>query len=405
VDLPDYIATGDLQALEQRLTALTTAGQPAACPVHVSLGAPTEYTNNFGHLTHAIASHLVDGRTDLLPPINTAPKLAQRLHDAASWGRVDAMTSEFTDMPTDLTNELWKRVVRISSSPESLTGVERSVAAEVLMRLGYPLTATEILGLSETEPSQVTFHPESVRAELTALRWRWAYDRLEQRVLEGAADLALSPASRIRLANFVVVINGKRGADTPAFHRAADLGRAALAELTDEADLARCLAEHTHYRAVAYEPFMRKDLESTLICMDRAEHALLRCRPESPGVELLAWLDHAFPMYETLSKIFLADGDIPRALESTARLVEVDPRDSRAWHVRARTLATAGDLEQAVDAWERILPMGGLPVASASFYLGWASEQLGHTAEAREFYALSASIDPTPIAIAEWATP
>jgi tetratricopeptide (TPR) repeat protein len=128
---------------------------------------------------------------------------------------------------------------------------------------------------------------------------------------------------------------------------------------------------------------------------------LARAEPESGLVDILAWKDHAFPMFETLSKTLLAAGDVERALEASNTLITISPHDHRVWAVRARTLVAADDLPGAIEAWERIVPMGGLPVAGAAFFLGWAHEQLDDVARAREYYALSYAVDPTPIAVSE----
>ncbi|QFZ75175.1 hypothetical protein GFH48_19570 [Streptomyces fagopyri] len=138
--------------------------------------------------------------------------------------------------------------------------------------------------------------------------------------------------------------------------------------------------------------------------LGRAARALEAARPAPDSPDFLSWSDHAFPMFETLSKTLLGYGEVPRALDSTARLVEINPNDHRAWAVHGRAPAHAGDLDAAVRAWERILPLGALPVAAAAFHLGWAHGQLGDADRARAFHRLSYAVDPTPEAIAGRAT-
>lgn len=400
-ELPAYRVVEDGPTLSRRLLALTEAGRPAACPVHVGLGDPVPLSDNDAHVTHTIARHLAEGTTHALPPFNSVPHPALRVLNAASRDRVDAMTADFADMPADLRSDLWARVDEVCRRGASLSPAERGIAAELLLRLGYPLRAAEILGLLDADIATHTFRPGMVRAELQVLmRLRpQARPVLEERALHAAADPGLAPAVRLRLANYIVVLDGKRGRATPAFHRAVELARRAMEEMS-ETGLVRHLAEHTLYRAIAFEPYLRGDREGTMEFLGLAAHALETARPGSDSVDFLSWSDHAFPMFETLSKTLLAYGQIPQALDSTARLVEINPNDHRAWAVRGRALAHAGDLNAAVEAWERILPLGGLPVAAAGFFLGWAHEELGEADRAREYYRLSYAVDPTPEAIA-----
>ncbi|MFG2476586.1 hypothetical protein [Streptomyces fagopyri] len=405
VELPAYRTADDGPALSRRLLALTEAGQPAACPVHVGLGDPVALSDNDALITHTLARHLAEGTAHTLPPFNSVPHPALRVLNAASWDRVDAMTADFAEMPVDLASGLWARVDEVCRHGAPSSPAERGAAAELMLRLGYPLRAAEILGLLDADITTHAFRPDMVRAELqTFMRLRpEARPVLEGRALRAAADPGLPPAARLRLANYIVVLDGKRGTATPEFHRAVALGRRATEEMP-ETGMVRHLAEHTLYRAIAFEPYLRGDREGTMEFLGRAARALEAARPAPDSPDFLSWSDHAFPMFETLSKTLLGYGEVPRALDSTARLVEINPNDHRAWAVRGRALAHAGDLDAAVRAWERILPLGGLPVAAAAFYLGWAHGQLGDADRARAFHRLSYSVDPTPETIAGRAT-
>jgi tetratricopeptide (TPR) repeat protein len=400
--LPSYVIADDLQTFNQRLNALITAGRPAACPVHLGLGEPTEYTNGLGFVTHTIATRLAAGTAGSLPPFNGLQRPALRLYTAASWGRADAVLAGFADMPTDLTSDLWHQVSAVISDRGSLTRVERGAAAELMLRLDYPLVAAKLVDVVDVDLATHAFHPETVRAEISVLARIRSRDRaqVEDLALRAAGDAELPPAERIRLANFVVVMNGRRGTDSAALHQAADLGRKALEEMPGDG-LVRHLSEHTLYRATAYEPYLRGDLTLTMEYMDQAERALIESALPSGEAELLSWKDHIFPLYETASKIHLAYGEIDSALETTRKLVEIAPRDHKALSVRAWALTAADDLAGAMRTWEQFIPLGGPPVATGAFYLGWAHEQLGDTAQAREYYALSYMVDPTPAAITE----
>ncbi|MCM2420618.1 tetratricopeptide repeat protein [Streptomyces sp. RKAG293] len=395
--LPKHVPTPGAPAFAQRLRALMTAGTPAVCPIHVGLGDPVPGSSSLATITHAIARHLVDGTADQLPVFNTAPPPALRILQAASWARLDAMTGDFDQMPADLAGDLWHCVGAVCASPGELTRAEGRAASDLLLRLGYPRRAGEVLGLLDADIHTHVFHPETVRAELAVLfrLHPGAQDILEERALQAAADESLPPRARLALANFVVVRNGKRGTQTLALHTAAWFGQQAMAQITGSG-MDRHLAEHTLYRAIAYVPFLRKDGDQTMELLDRAALALEdACPSPDAGLQRLAWEDHAFPMFETLSKTLLAQGKTEQALASSERLTHLSPYDHRAWAVRAQALVAAGHLEDAAVAWEQTLPQGGLPVAAALFYLGWVHQQLGSPAEAAEHYRRSLAVDPT----------
>ncbi|MER6782455.1 MULTISPECIES: tetratricopeptide repeat protein [unclassified Streptomyces] len=399
--LPTYLPAPGAPAFARRLRALMAADAPAACPIHVGLGDPVPNSSSLAVLTHTTARYLVDGNAHLLPSFNTAPPPALRILNAASWGRDDAMAREFDAMPQDLASDLWRSVDKVCEAPETLTRIERRTASDLFLRLGYPQRAGQVLGLLQADVNTHAFHPETVRAELAVLfrLHPGAQDVLEDRALQAAADAGLPPRARVSLANFVVVRNGKRGTDTPALHRAAELGRRAMAEI-EGTGMDRHLAEHTLYRAIAYEPFLVRDVALTMELLERAALALIEAQPRRDTVEYQAWEDHAFPMFETLSKTLLAQGRADEALTSTAELVELSPHDHRAWAVRAQALVAVGELEEAVRAWERVLPQGGLPVAAALFYIGWAHDRMGNPAQAQSYYRRSHTVDPTPEALA-----
>ncbi|MFG1881024.1 tetratricopeptide repeat protein [Micromonospora sp. NPDC049102] len=402
MELPKYQAAPGAQALTERLMSLTTASQPAACPVYVGLGAPVTRSTNLALITYGIARHLVDGTAHLVPAFNTFPQPERRILDAASWDRVDATSSDFAAMPVDLASELWWLVDEACRAPCTLTPQERCVASDLMLRLGYPWRAGAILGLLDAGIADHPVNPETARAELAVLLrlHPGAYPLLEEWALRAASDPAVPPETRVRLANYVVVANGKRGADVPALHRAVDLGRRAMTEVTP-IGMDSHLTEHTFYRAVAYEPYLRGDMPRAMELLDRAAAALARAEPETGPLALLSWKDHAFPMYETLARTLLGQGRIGEALKATSTLTAISPYDHRVWEAQAKALVAANDLLGAIRAWEQVLPQGGLPVASAAFYLGWAHRQLGDVGLARDYLALSRSVDPTPAILTE----
>ncbi|WP_406318089.1 tetratricopeptide repeat protein [Streptosporangium sp. NBC_01639] len=393
--IPPYRLPGGAKPFARRLRALLSAGRPAACPVPIGLAAPQPLSDTVAICTHAIARHLVEGDAAALPIFNTRPPDTWRILTAASRNRPDAFTEEFGDLPADLASDLWLQVDQVCRDRDSLPPPALRAAADLLLRLGYPKKAAELLGMSGTKADAHRFNPRLAREEMSVL-FRFHHDsaQLEQLALNAAADEEIDAYARLMLANFIVVRNGKRGTDTPEAHQAAELGRAALASL-DDTETVKALAEHTWLRAVAYLPFLKSDVKATLAILDRAEECLALGRPSQGTLRILAWEDHATPLYETLAKTLILFGQAERAVAATDRLVELNPHDHRTWNRRGQALVAAGRIDEALHAFERTLPLGGIAVAEAAFHLGWVYEQLGKPDLARDHYLLSQRVDPT----------
>ena len=126
------------------------------------------------------------------------------------------------------------------------------------------------------------------------------------------------------------------------------------------------------YRAVAFVPFLRGDAEATFKLLDQALAQQMSAKAKAVSeLERLAWIDHAFPLYETIAKTHLRLGDVDKAVAATDHLTSLSPNDQRAWDVRGQALLRAGRLEEALAAYGRAVPLGGLPVARAAYHLGW----------------------------------
>jgi tetratricopeptide (TPR) repeat protein len=265
-----------------------------------------------------------------------------------------------------------------------------------MLRLGYMRTAADLLGMAGADEATHRFSPGAAVEELAVLvRRRHDARVLEERALEVARDASYPARVRFTMANFVVVRNGRRGSDTPAIHEAADLALATVAEL-DAGPFVTNLATQTVYRAIAFVPFVSGDCARTLELLDRAEaHQFAAQRAAADPLQRLAWVDHAFPLYETIAKTHLRLGDLARSLAATDKLAELSPNDPRGWDLRGQVLVRAGRLDEAIAAYARSIPVGGLPVARAAFFLGWIHQQLGQSEEALRYYRMSRQIDPT----------
>lgn len=400
---PAYLPPAGSKPLAARLRALSTAGVPVACGVYRGLADPGPASAKHAEATHARARH-VAGRSVELPHFNTNPPPILRVLAVASLNRVDALGDTMAGFPADLAGDLWRRVSELVADPAELEPTERAHASDLMLRLGYPKEAARVLGMDAADPAVHEFSRECAIAELTVfVRRRHDPAVLEGRALDLARDRSRSARVRMIAANYVVVRNGRRGTDTPALHEAAELALAASDEW--EADpFAENLATQTVHRATAYVPFLRGDVDGTLRALNLAEAHQKAAKAEvTDPLRELAWIDHAFPLYETIAKTHLRLGNADQAVEASARLVELSPNDQRTWAARGQALLAARRLEDAAEAFARAIPLGGLPVARAAYYLAWIHDELGDRERADHYCSLSCRVDPTVPASAELA--
>ncbi|WP_367128417.1 tetratricopeptide repeat protein [Saccharothrix sp. HUAS TT1] len=385
---PEYAPDTGPRALAVRLGALASAGVPVPCRVYVGLHEPGDTPPQHAVVTHAVARHFASGDTTALPRFTTNPSPLQRVYDAASLGRVDALGGDLAAFPADLASDLWRRVRERLAEPD-----DRVAAAEVLLRLGYQRHAADVLGMTSVDARTHVFDPASAVKQLAVLYWHPNAPRdLEALALRGARDERLPADARRSLALFVVVRNGRRGEDGPALHEAA-----ALASALPPADGP---ARQSLHRALAFVPFLRGDVAGTFRLLDLAAQAQESSRPTGE-LERLAWVDHAFPLHETITKTHLRTGSPDPAVTASDELVALAPHDHRTWAVRGDALLAARRWEEAVEAFDRGVALGGLPAARAAFLRGWAFERVGRPAEAAESYRLSQRIDPTAPVVAD----
>lgn len=304
------------------------------------------------------------------------------------------MTGGIDDFPADLSSDLWRQVESLVDDPSPLTADERKSASAVLLRLGYVRRAAEIVGMKHRDLSNFRFSREYASEELQVLR-RTRHDarELEEVALEAATDQRLSADTRMRMATFIVVRNGARGADSLALHGAAGLAKLAMKSLANP-PFARYLAQQTVYRAIAFVPFVKGDFRDALATLDLALNCQVAACPSSASEEL-AWKDHAFPLYQTIARTHLLRGNARDAASATERLIELSPNDERAWDIRGQALIALSELDGALLAYERMRELGGLAAAKAAFHMGWIHQQRGSREEATEFYEQSIRIDPT----------
>lgn len=397
---PRYLPQVGSAALARRLRALLDSEAPASCPVYAGLQGPGVFSSRHAEATHLLAQGLVDHAAETLPHFNTTPPPISRILTAASWGRVDAMGSQMERFPDDLASRLWWQVAEQVDNSGEMTVAERRCASDVMLRLGYVRKAAELLGMVDAQPATFVFSPDYALEELQVFRrTRHETRDLEELALAAAQDPRLCADIRMRMATFVVVKNGQRGADTSDLHQSAGLAHAAMDSL-DCPPFARSLAQQTVYRAVAFVPFVARDASGTWAMLDEALSCQLAASP-SNDAETLAWRDHAFPLFQTIARTHLLLGEAEEASKATERLVELSPNDQRTWDIRGQALLASDRLEQALVTYDRMRQLGGLPVARAAFYMAWIHQRLGDLKEAVDLYRLSLRIDPTVPAVDE----
>lgn len=397
---PAYVPPKGAAALERRLTALLTAGVPVPCPVYVGLMNPGPRSPRHAQVTHTVARHLAARTAESVPRTNTNPAPILRIVGAASWGRADAMGSDMRAFPEDLASPLWWQVADLTSTPEELTDVERRVAADLLLRLGYVRRASAVLDMDGVTAETHTFtRSELAMKEFAVLYWRpHDPDEMDRLALRGARDPKLPVETRVSLATFVVVRHGKLRTETLVMQEAARIAEAAANHLPN--DLAGNLARQAFYRGLAFVPFVRGDRTGTLNILERAYQSQMEAVPRNE-LDQLAWDDYGFPLFETLAKTNVLVGRPEQAVAATDTLLNISPHDHRAWAARGRALLASGDLEQALAAYVQMESLGGVAAASATFHQGWILRQLGREDDAIRAYRTSQKIDPTVPVVAE----
>lgn len=326
------------------------------------------------------------------PRFEPPPSSRLRVLTAASWGRLDGAGTDITDMtsfPADLASELWWRVH--ARTLGTLTLADRGLAADLLLRLGYPQHAAQVIGLSVMDPAKHTFTPELALEELAVLRCHTPAAAVEDLALRGARSSSLPPSTRRDLALFVVFRSSQ---DTPTLRAAVALAVNASVELP-QSGAAAALARVRLYRAIAVIPLLRQDVRETHRLLGRALECL-RSVPAGPGaLERLVLADHAYALYCDLVRTHLTFGMAARAVSTAAALVELDPGDDRTWALRGDALVAAGRLDEAAGAYGRGIALGGLGAARAAHCRGVVFDRLGLPENAAGDFELAARIDPT----------
>lgn len=281
--------------------------------------------------------------------------------------------------------------------PGSLRMPERRLACDLLLRLGYPHRAAEVIGLSVIDPRKHVLSPDLALEQLAVLRCHLPSSAVEAMALRGARS-GLPPETRRDLALFVVFRNAARGADSTSMQAAAALATKASSELPQNG-FAGLLNRARLHRALAAVPFVRRDIVETHRLLGRALESLTSITPAAE-MDRLAWADEAYALYAFLVRTHLTVGLGQRAVGYAAELAELSPGDDRTWALQGDALASCGQLDAALDAYGRGVALGGWGAARAAYLRAFVLERLGRVAEAAEDYVLSQRIDPTSSVVA-----
>ncbi|WP_439656625.1 BTAD domain-containing putative transcriptional regulator [Lentzea sp. HUAS TT2] len=393
--MPRYRTDPSPSALATRLRALRKAAVPVACRVYAGLAAPVPSSALHARITHTMAKAFVAGESAGVPRFEPPPSTQLRLLTAVSWGRLDGGGPDMTTFPVDLASELWWRVHERALG--SLRAAERRVACDLLLRLGYPQRAAEVIGLSVIDPRKHVLSPDLAMEQLAVLRCHLPTSAVEAMALRGARS-GLPPEMRRDLALFVVFRNAARGVDSTSLQAGAALATKASSELPQQG-FAGALHRARLHRAIAAVPYVRRDIAEAHRLLGRALESLTSITPAA-GMDRLAWADEAYALYSFLVRTHLAIGLGSRAAGYAAELVELSPGDDRTWALRGDALAACGQLDAALDAYGRGIALGGWGAARAAYLRGFVLERLGRVAEAAEDYVLSQRIDPTSSVVA-----
>lgn len=376
------------RALATRLRALLTARVPVSCGVYAGLAVPSESSPLHARITHAMASAFVAGSA--VPRFEPPPYGQQRLLACASRGRLDGLGADMATFPVDLASELWWRVHERALG--SLEVAERRVAADLLLRLGYPQRAAVVAGISVIDARKHVLSPSLALEQLAVLRCHLPPSAVDAMALRGARS-GLPAETRRDLALFIVFRNTARGADSPSLRAGAALAVKASSELAS-AGFSGALQRARLHRALAGVPFVQRDIGETHRLLGSALESLTSVAPSS-AVDQLAWADEAYALHCFLVRTHLAAGLAQRAADYTDDLIALSAADDRTWALRGDALVACGRLDEAIEACTRGVSLGGWGAARAAYLRGHARERLGRVAEAAEDYVLSQRIDPT----------
>ena len=361
-------------AMAASLKNLSAGEYPIPCHVYVGLHPATTDSSHHAEATERLAKIVVGKEPDFGYRFNSKPPPTTRIFTAASQARLDAIAPAIEDFPEDLSSPLWYSVrnhldvLRQSPGPSDSS----EAASELMLRLGYVRDAAVLVGLPESiyedapPLESIKFDPNVAIGQYHVLSRMYPdQGELANSFYSSGFDPQFSPYVRSVLLKAFIVHFGQQNAWDERLP-AAVKESLRLLEVIELHSNHFDLYAQTVYRAVAFMPFIQKNPELALKYLEQGlDHQELAALGD--GRSELLWRDHAFPLFETMSKTCLSLGDLAAAHSYADQLVLISPADSRSWLARAGTHARLDNLSAALADFNTAISLGGRSVAAASF--------------------------------------
>lgn len=390
-----------LAALSAGVEGLLRGNHPVRCGVYIGLNTPGPDSSHHAHATEMLARIVTGHEPDFRYRFNSKPAPTTRVFSVASRGRADGISADLPAFPRDLASPLWQEVEHwLAADADTAAPHLREAASELMLRLGYVRTAASLVGLSPAiyDQPNLAIDADDISVDdaigqfHVLSRMHRDQGALAEAYFMGGFDRRFSRYVRtILLKAFIVHYGGSKTWDDrlPA-------ARTELLALLDDLDLApfhASLYAQTVYRAVAFIPFLRRDVDATFDDLARAERHQYDAVPRSE-LDHLLWTEHCFPLIETLYRTNQLTGSPKDALAQAERLVVLSPGDNRSWLARATARAELDELDGALTDFDRAISFGGRTVAAAAFGAHQVARETGDPHRARTYLAAAHEVDP-----------
>lgn len=411
VELAGYSYGQGLPAMAASVKGLAEANYPSSCNVYSGLRNSSELSTHHAEATLDLAKIIVGTKPHFGYRYNSKAPPTTRIFTCASQHRLDGITPEINDFPSDLSSSLFVSVREQcdeSLRTSTFSPLMRETASELMLRLGYIREAAKLVHLPESllqeapPTDQIEISVEDGVGQFHVLSRAYPNQRdLAELFFRCGHDKKFSNYQRsIFLKNFVVYFGQRKTWDSrlPAVaERLINmLGSVGLQGHYQD------LYAQTVYRALAFIPFLQRNIDGALDLLDKGlEH---QNRANIEGEDALLWRDHAFPLFETLCKTTMYAGKLDQAYIFATKLTDLSPGDYRAWIARADVLMRLNKLHEASADLLRAESLGGRHVAAAKFGLFQIALREGEVERAGELLAEARTVDPLSSSLSELST-
>jgi len=272
----------------------------------------------------------------------------------------------------------------------SLSPIRRSVLARLLAALGFHAAALEANPPIDWEKP---WTPEDHYAVSTHLFVRFVvegYASIDEHARAFACSIRSPETLRARYSFAIraIVLAGRRGDKEET-----DAWRPRLLQLVYEvqdsslfSDFEKGLLLTRAYRATGFASFLNDREEELRHEMEHCEEIARGLQAQNDWEELL-FRDNLYPMLESCSRTYAAIGDHERSISMMMEIVqEVDPSAPKAWAQVGELHESAGQLDEAYQAFTTAGRLG-VPYGEIGWYrAGRLAEKRGDTDTALECY-------------------